>query len=121
MKVIKILGTGCPSCVSAEKIVLEVVNELNIAAKIVKITDIMDIMQYDVMSTPAIVVGEKVMFKGKVPSKNEVKAIIVDNFNFDHQVVRHNYNTVYVWRSQNPVNGLEYGYGGVKLLPTKEI
>ena len=80
MKVIKILGTGCPSCVSTEKIVLEVVNELNIAAKIVKITDIMDIMQYDVMSTPAIVVGEKVMFKGKVPSKNEVKAVLVDNF-----------------------------------------
>ena len=80
MKVIKILGTGCPSCVSTEKIVFEVVNELNIAAKIVKITDIMEIMQYDVMSTPAIVVDEKVMFKGKVPSKNEVKAIIVDNF-----------------------------------------
>ena len=80
MKVIKILGTGCPSCVSTEKIVLEVVNELNIAAKIVKITDIMEIIQYDVMSTPAIVVDEKVMFKGKVPSKNEVKAVLVDNF-----------------------------------------
>jgi small redox-active disulfide protein 2 len=80
MKVIKILGTGCPSCVSTEKIVFEVVNELNIAAKIVKITDIMEIMQYDVMSTPAIVVDEKVMFKGKVPSKNEVKAVLVDNF-----------------------------------------
>jgi len=80
MKVIKILGTGCPSCVSAEKIVLEVVNELNIAAKIVNIIDIMEIMQYDVMSTPAIVVDEKVMFKGKVPSKNEVKAVLVDNF-----------------------------------------
>lgn len=80
MKVIKILGTGCPSCVSTEKIVTEVVNELNIEARIEKITEIMDIMQYDVMSTPAIVVDGKVMIKGKVPSKDEVKALLVDNF-----------------------------------------
>ena len=80
MKIIKILGTGCPSCIRTEKIVTEVVNELGIDAKILKVTDIVDIMMYDVMSTPAIVVDEKVMFKGKVPSKNEVKAVLVDNF-----------------------------------------
>jgi len=80
MKVIKILGTGCPSCISTEKIVSEVVNELNIDARIEKITEIMDIMQYDVMSTPAIVVDGKVVIKGKVPSKEEVKALLVDNF-----------------------------------------
>lgn len=80
MKVIKILGTGCPSCISTEKVVTEVVNELNIDAKIEKVTEIMDIMQYDVMSTPAIVVDGKVMIKGKVPSKEEVKALLVDNF-----------------------------------------
>jgi hypothetical protein len=50
----------------------------------------------------------------------DADAIIVDNFKFDYQIVRHNYNTVYVWRSSNPINNLEYGYGGVKLLPTKE-
>lgn len=50
----------------------------------------------------------------------DADAVIVDNFNFDYQVIRHNYNTVYVWRSSNPINNLEYGYGGVKLLPTKE-
>lgn len=80
MKVIKILGTGCPSCVSTEKIVSEVVNELNIEAKIEKVTEIMDIMQYDVMSTPAIVVDGKVVLKGKVPSVDEVKALLADNF-----------------------------------------
>lgn len=80
MKVIKILGTGCPSCVSTEKVVTEVVNELNIDAKIEKVTEIMDIMQYDVMSTPAVVVDGKVVLKGKVPSKDEVKAVVVDNF-----------------------------------------
>ena len=80
MKTIKILGTGCPSCVSAEKVVAEVVNELNIEAKIIKVTEIMDIMMYDVMRTPAIVIDEKVVIKGKVPSKDEMKALLVDNF-----------------------------------------
>lgn len=80
MKTIKILGTGCPSCISAEKVVAEVVKELNIDAKIIKVTEIMDIMMYDVMSTPAIVIDEKVVIKGKVPSKDEVKAQLVDNF-----------------------------------------
>jgi small redox-active disulfide protein 2 len=80
MKIIKILGTGCPSCISTEKIVTEVVDELGIKADILKVTDIVDIMMYDVMKTPAIVIDEKVVFKGKVPSKNEAKALLVDNF-----------------------------------------
>ena len=80
MKIIKVLGTGCPSCVSTEKIVSEVVNELNIEAQITKVEDIEEIMIYDVMTTPAIVIDAKVVFKGKVPTKNEVKALLVDNF-----------------------------------------
>ena len=80
MKVIKVLGTGCPSCVSTEKIVSEVVKELNIDTQIIKVEDIQEIMAYDIMSTPAIVVDEKVVFKGKVPSTEEVKALLIDNF-----------------------------------------
>ena len=80
MKIIKILGTGCPSCVTAEKVVTEVVKELNIEAQIIKVTEIMDIMMYDVMSTPAIVIDEKVVIKGRVPKKDEMKALLVDNF-----------------------------------------
>jgi small redox-active disulfide protein 2 len=78
MKIIKVLGTGCPSCVSTEKVITEVVNQLNIEAKIEKVTDIMEIMAYDVMSTPAIVINEVVVFKGKVPSVDEVKAVLND-------------------------------------------
>jgi hypothetical protein len=44
-------------------------------------------------------------------------AEIVDGFIFDHVVTRYERNVVHVWRSQNPINGLVYGYGGVKLLP----
>lgn len=45
-------------------------------------------------------------------------AVIVDGFNFDHEVSRYETDIVHVWRSKNPVNDLIYGYGGVKLLPT---
>ncbi len=80
MKTIKILGTGCPSCVSAEKVVSNIVKELNIEAKIVKVTDIQEIMIYDVMRTPAIVIDGKVVIVGKIPSKEDLLPFLVDNF-----------------------------------------
>jgi len=46
-------------------------------------------------------------------------AIIVDDFNFDYQVARWDKEVVHVWRSQNPINDMVYGYGGVKLFPTE--
>lgn len=49
----------------------------------------------------------------------DADAIILDTFNFDYKVTPEEYDIVHVWRSRNPVNGLEYGYGGVKLLPKK--
>jgi hypothetical protein len=49
----------------------------------------------------------------------DADAIILDSFNFDYRVTPEEYDIVHVWRSRNPVNGLEYGYGGVKLLPKK--
>ena len=47
-------------------------------------------------------------------------AVIVDEFNFDHQVPKWQRDQVFVWRTQNPINDLVYGYGGVKLFPRKE-
>lgn len=44
-------------------------------------------------------------------------AVIVDEFDFTYKVDKHDLKTVFVWRSLNPVNGLTYGYGGVKLFP----
>ncbi len=69
---IKILGPGCPKCKSAASLVEEVVAENNIDATIVKVEDIMEIMEYNVMSTPAIVIDEKIAVKGRVPSKDEI-------------------------------------------------
>lgn len=49
----------------------------------------------------------------------DADAIIIDDFEFDYEVSEWDLDTVHVWRSKNPINGLVYGYGGVKLLPRK--
>jgi small redox-active disulfide protein 2 len=70
---IKILGTGCAKCKTAQAVVEKVVAESGIEATITKVEDIMEIMKYNVMSTPAIVVDEVVKIKGRVPSEAEVR------------------------------------------------
>lgn len=78
---IKILGTGCPKCKTLERLTTEVVNENNFEAEIGKVEDIMQIMNYGVMSTPALVVNEKVIINGRVPSKEEIKKLIEKHIN----------------------------------------
>jgi small redox-active disulfide protein 2 len=73
---IKILGTGCSQCKALEKLTREVVEKNGINATITKVEDIMDIMKYNIMSTPALVVNEKVEIKGRVPSAAEIKQIL---------------------------------------------
>jgi len=73
---IKVLGTGCPKCKTLEKLTREVVETEGIDAIITKVEDIMDIMSYGVMMTPALVVDGKVMFKGRMPSVKEIKTIL---------------------------------------------
>jgi small redox-active disulfide protein 2 len=73
---IKILGTGCPKCKALEKVTRDVVAENGIVANVTKVEDIMDIMKYGVMTTPALVVDGVVVMKGHVPSKEEVKQLL---------------------------------------------
>ena len=73
---VKILGTGCAKCKALEKNAIEAVNQLGIDANISKVEDIMKIMQYSVMTTPALVVDEKIVVKGKVSSVNELKELL---------------------------------------------
>ena len=73
---IKILGTGCSKCKTLEKLTREVVEKNGINANIIKIEDIVEIMKYNIMSTPALVVNDKVEFKGRVPSADEIKQVL---------------------------------------------
>ncbi len=70
---IKVLGPGCPKCQQTEKIVKEAVAEAGVDAQVEKITDIMKIMTFGVISTPAVVVDGQVKSSGKVPKKEEIK------------------------------------------------
>ena len=75
-KVIKVLGTGCPKCQSMTAVVKNVVSENNIDATIEKVEDIMEIMKFNVMTTPALVVDDVITIKGRIPSKEEVLALL---------------------------------------------
>ena len=73
---IKVLGTGCAKCKKLEQMTREVVAEIGIEATIEKEEDIYKIMQFGVMTTPALVVDGEVVLKGKVPSVKELKRIL---------------------------------------------
>ena len=76
---LKVLGTGCPKCKALEKEVINSLAELDIAANVSKVEDIMKIMEYGIMHTPALVIDEKVVLSGRVPSRNELKSLITQN------------------------------------------
>jgi small redox-active disulfide protein 2 len=76
---IKILGTGCPRCKALEQSVISSLTELDIAADVSKVEDIMKIMEYGIMHTPALIINEKVVMSGRVPTVSEIKEIIVKN------------------------------------------
>ncbi|TWV10537.1 thioredoxin family protein [Bacteroidaceae bacterium HV4-6-C5C] len=72
---IKILGTGCANCKALYATVEQVVKELGLTASIVKEEDLIKIMQYNVMTLPALVLDDKVVAKGKI-SATEVKVLL---------------------------------------------
>jgi small redox-active disulfide protein 2 len=69
---IKVLGPGCPKCKQLDRLVRDVVAENKIEATVTKVEDIVEIMNYGIMVTPALVINGKVVLKGSVPSKEEV-------------------------------------------------
>ncbi|MBO5843890.1 MAG: TM0996/MTH895 family glutaredoxin-like protein [Bacteroidales bacterium] len=73
---IKVLGPGCAKCKTTFKAIEKVIKENNLDVKLTKVEDIMEIMKYNIMATPAVVVDEEVKIKGKVPSESEIKNIL---------------------------------------------
>ncbi|NUQ83219.1 MAG: thioredoxin family protein [Anaerolineales bacterium] len=72
MLTIKILGSGCANCKKLEAIVRDILAKENIPAEIVKVTDYADIMAYNVMSTPGLVVNEKLLAVGRIPAPVQI-------------------------------------------------
>ena len=75
---IKVLGTGCANCKALYATVEKVVNELGIQAEIIKEEDLMKIMEYNLMTLPALVINGKVVAKGRI-NAGEVKELITSN------------------------------------------
>ena len=73
MRTVKILGAGCTKCKQTEAVVREAIEKFGFEADVQKIEDIQQIIQYNVLSTPAVVVDEVVKIKGRVPTINEIK------------------------------------------------
>ena len=69
---IKILGSGCPNCKRLEQLAREAVEILSIEAQVEKVTDYTAIMEYDILSTPGLVINEKVVSSGRIPSVAEI-------------------------------------------------
>lgn len=69
---IKVLGSGCANCKKLEAVTKKVVDNLGIVAEIDHVTDYADIMKYPILSTPALVIDEKVVSSGRIPSETEI-------------------------------------------------
>jgi small redox-active disulfide protein 2 len=76
MLTIKILGSGCANCKKLEAITRQVVEQMDAQAEVIKVTEYPDIMAYNIMSTPALVINEKVVSFGRIPSPAEITTFI---------------------------------------------
>jgi small redox-active disulfide protein 2 len=72
MLTIKVLGSGCANCKRVEQIVRKTITDTGIEAEVIKVTDYAEIMAYNVMSTPGLVINEKIVSTGRIPAPAEV-------------------------------------------------
>ncbi len=75
---VKVLGSGCANCAKLEDTARQAINQLGIDAQVEKVTDYADIMRYNVLATPALVINEKLVSAGRQPSTAEITAWLAD-------------------------------------------
>ena len=75
---IKVLGPGCAKCKTLDKLVRETVGEMKVDADVEYIQDMAKILDYNIISTPALVIDEQVKVAGRVPDKKEIARMIED-------------------------------------------
>lgn len=73
---IKVLGPGCAKCKTTYNVIEKVIKENHLDVKLTKVDGIMEMMSYNILTTPAVVVDEVVKMKGQVPSENDVKKLL---------------------------------------------
>ena len=78
MLTIKVLGSGCANCKRLEAVTHQVVDQLGLQAEIIKVTEYQDIMAYNVMSTPGLVINEKLVSAGRIPSPGEITTFLTN-------------------------------------------
>ncbi len=72
MLTIKVLGPGCANCKKLEAVARKAVDGLSVEAEVIKVTDYSEIMKYPILSTPGLVVNEKLVSSGRIPSEAEI-------------------------------------------------
>ena len=77
---IKVYGPGCAKCKTTQALVEKVIKDNNLTITVTKVDDIMEMMQADIMITPAVAIDGKVVFKGRVPSESEMLVAIKEVF-----------------------------------------
>jgi len=73
MLTVKILGSGCANCKKLEAVAREAAGAAGVQAEFVKVTDVNDILAYDVMATPALVINEQVLSSGRIPPRSDIE------------------------------------------------
>lgn len=76
MKQIKVLGPGCPKCKTTYNNVLEAIKQTGIEAKVTKIEDLEEMMKYNVLTTPVLIIDEVAKVKGRVADVKEIKELL---------------------------------------------
>lgn len=70
------MGPGCAKCKTTYNVIEKVIKENNLDVKLTKVDDIMEMMNYNILTTPAVVVDEVVKMKGQVPTESDVKKLL---------------------------------------------
>lgn len=76
MMIIKVLGTWCPTCNLLQKTVEDAAQTLGLTYQIIKVQDMQDIVQYEVMALPALVIDEKIICTGSIPDAQHMRDIL---------------------------------------------
>ena len=78
MIIVKVLGPGCDNCKKLEMVARQAVGSMGFEAEIIKVEDYVQIMKYPILSTPGLVINEKLVSAGRIPSVAEVTSWLAD-------------------------------------------